>query len=245
MSSTHRSRAAWALLLAAFAIGGVTAASAASLGGVTTAALTATTMTATSVAPTVVAWENFNSTTGTNINGTTTDGGSKTWTAIKGTWKIAGNRAQATTTTDALLAVNLGLANGAIEATVYHGSATSWDAGFAVNANATGTQFLTTEWTSNGSGSLELWSFNAGTWTQLAQATNLYPGGLATAPASIVLRLSAVGANLTASINGVPTVSATLSAANQTIYKNATHTYFGLYVYFDQLSTFDDAHVDT
>jgi hypothetical protein len=60
-----------------FAVGGGVA-SAAPIGGITTAKLTALTMAASTGAPTVVAWGNFNDANGTNLNGTFTDGGAKT-----------------------------------------------------------------------------------------------------------------------------------------------------------------------
>lgn len=122
-----------------------------------------------------------------------------------------------------------GSPNGSGEVTLNRNGATTFDAGLTINRNAADTQFVTAEWTSTSNGSLELWSFNGG-WTALASVTNLYPGGIATAPASITLKLTSSSANVvTAFINGVSAVSTTLSAANITVFKNATHQPAGPY----------------
>jgi hypothetical protein len=226
---------------AAFVAAGVGGADAASLGGITAKALTAATVAGASGAPTVQAWENFDGTNGTNLSGTTTDGGAKTWLAIRGTWTISSNRA-ISTSADSALVLNSAAADQKMEVTVYRATS-AWDAGLIANSNVGGSQFLTAEWTSGASGSIELWKYNGG-WTSLGSVTNLYPGGLATAPASITLRVVAVGATLTAYVNGVSTVSATLSAADQTTFKNVTHAYTGIYAYLDALSNVDNAHLD-
>ena len=45
-------------------------------------------------------------------------------------------------------------------------------------------------------------------------------------------------------LDGTLRVTHTLSAGDQTIYKNAAHQLFGLYAYFDGNSRWDDFHLD-
>lgn len=236
--------------VASAAAGGTVAgASAASLGGLTSSNLFASTLVAAANAPTVAAWENFNGTNGVNIAGTTTDGGAKVWSAPRCTWTVQSNRARSMSG-DCPLIINSGLVNSSSEVTIVR-SGTTWDTGIIMNSNTAATQFLTLEYTSASNGSLELWRFNGG-WTQLGGVTNLHPGGVGTAPASVVLRLASPGpvspattSVLTASLNGTPRFNVTLSAANQTTFKNATHMSVGVYTFNDPVSTLDDFHVDT
>ena len=214
-------------------------------GGMTTAKLSALTMAAGPGAPAVVAWENFDGVTGTNLNGTTTDGGAKTWSVnpAGGSWTIQTNAAKSTSKNTSLV-IDAGAFSDSAVVTVFRNSATTFDAGLTVNRNAAGTELLTAEWTSNSNGSLELWKYN-GSWTSLAAVTNLYPGGIATAPASITLKFTTSSTNvLTAHINGTSTVTATLSAADVTTYKNATHQLFGLYQRTSNGISWDDFHLD-
>lgn len=226
-------------------VSGFGVASAASLGGLTTARLTANTVAGTSGAPAVLAWENFNGTTGANIGGTTTDGGAKTWAVnvSGGVWQINANRARSTTA-DTSLVLNAGGWNATNVATVARNGATAFDAGFTTNRNAAGTQFLTCEWTSSSNGSMELWRYNSG-WTLLTSVTNLYPGGIATAPASITFGCGTTATTLTATINGTAVASTTLSAGDQTTFKNSTHQLFGLYQYTSTGIRWDDFHLDS
>lgn len=221
-------------------------AAAAGAGGVTASALSAFNFAASTGAPTVVAWENFNGVNGTNLNGSVTDGGAKTWAVNPGggSWTIQSNAARSTTANSSLV-IDAGSANGSAVATIVRNGATTFDLGLTINRNAAGTQFLTVEWTNASNGSLQLWSFNGG-WTALASVTNLYPGGIATAPASIVLTLTSSSANvLTGFINGVSVVSHTLSAANITTFKNATHQLVGPYQWSSNGIGWDNFHLDS
>ncbi len=225
-----------------FAIFGAVFADASSLGGVSSANLTAVKQISSSGAPTVTAWENFTGANGTNINGTTTDGGSKTWVAVRGTWRIRGNQADVNNG-DVALVVNAGTPHQAVEATVFRGG-TTFDVGVVFNMNASGTDFITTELTSNSSGQLEMWRYN-GSWTLLATASNLYSGPASGWPTSANLRASSVGGNIAVYLDGALQISHTLSAADQTTFVNANHQYFGLYSYFDGASRWDDFHIDS
>lgn len=219
-------------------------ADAASLGGLVPQNLTAVTTPAATGASTVIAWENFNGANGTNLNGTVTDGGTKTWAVnpAGGSWTIQSNRARSTRANSSLV-VNAGVFTHSVEATLLRNGATTFDAGLTINRNASGNRFLTVEWTSTSNGSLELWRFN-GSWTQVGGVTNLYPGGIATAPASIVLRLTSSATALSASINGVVVASYTFTAADITNFKVATQQLAGPYQWTSNGIGFEDLHVD-
>ena len=220
-------------------------AGAASAGGVTGAVLTAFNFASSAGVPSVVAWENFNGVDGTNLNATTTDGGAKTWAVnpAGGSWTLLTNAARSTSANSSLV-IDGGSANGSGVVTLNRNGAAVFDAGLTINRNAAGTQFITAEWTSNSSGSMGLWSFNGG-WTSLGSVTNLYPGGIGTAPASITLTLTSSSANvITAFINGVSAVSVTLSAANITTFKNATHQLVGPYQWTSNGIGWDNFHFD-
>lgn len=224
-------------------------AAASSLGGLAPNKLGAFTYGAATGAPVVSAWENFNGANGTNVNGTTTDGGGLTWSAPRCTWTLTGNQARSTAS-DCPLVVNPALVNSSVEATISRNGSTAWDAGIIFQSNAAATRFLSAEYTAGSNGSLEIWSFNGG-WALLGSVTNLYPGGVATAPASIVLRVEspapvspATTSTLRFFINGTQVTTVTLSAANQGLYKIAGQTRSGVYTYYDSSSTFDNVHVD-
>jgi hypothetical protein len=244
-------RAGHRIALIALAVGttvvfGASAADAKPLGGITSATISASTQSAATGAPTVLAYENFTGANGTNLNGATTDGGGKTWSVnpTGGAWTIQGNAARSTTANTSLV-IDAGSPSDTVVVTLFRNGATTFDAGLTINRNAAGTQFLTAEWTSTANGSLELWKFTGGAWTEYTAVTNLYPGGIGTAPASIVLSLSSTtGGVLSASINGVPVVSTTLSAGDQTTFKNATHQLAGPYQWTSNGITFDDFHLD-
>ncbi len=241
------SRRAPGLVVVAFGLlavvtGGSVVAHAAGLGGVTSARLTASTQATSTGAPTVVAWEDFTGTDGTNLNGTPTNGGTPIWTAIRGTWRIIGNQADASTG-DVALVVDAGSPDRSVEATVRRGG-TTFDIGVVANMNAAGTEFITVELTSAANGRLEMWRYNGG-WTLLASVAGLYSGPATGWPASAVLRFeSQPGGVMNVLLDGVPRLSHTLSAADQTVFKNTAHQRFGLYSYFDGVSRWDDFHVD-
>ena len=132
-----------------------------------------------------------------------------------------------------------------VSATLFRNGATTFDVGLTINRNAAGSEFLTAEWTNTANGSMELWKFSGGAWTEVNVISNLYPGGIATAPASITLTLSSLSTGaLTAFINGVQVVTYTLTAAEQTLYKNATHQLAGPYQWTSNGLRFDDFHLD-
>lgn len=223
---------------------GMVAASAAGLGGLQTSSFTTTAAGASSGAPTVLIWENFNGATGNLIAGTTTDGGGRTWAQWWSTWRIANNRARPETI-DAwgIVGVDSGLVDFSVEATMFR-NGTQWGGGVFANGRNDGSRQISAEWTNLNNGSYELWSYNAGSWLMLGSVTNLYPGGPATAPSSIVIRLAAHGNSLVASYDGVPVMTVALTPAQVTTFKAAASRYAGLIVYEDTTSRFDDFHVD-
>jgi len=80
----------------------------------------------------------------------------------------------------------------------------------------------------------------------LGSTTNLYPSGVATAPASITLRVVAAApvspatvGEIRVSLDGVQRLAVTLSAADQTTFKAAAQSFAGPYTYNDSSSSFD------
>ncbi|MFN8104475.1 MAG: hypothetical protein U0U69_08435 [Acidimicrobiia bacterium] len=179
------------------------------------------------------------------MNTTTTDGGALTWAVNpSGTWTIQTNSAASSSASTSLV-VNAGTWNGSVEATIRRNGATTFAAGLTANRNSAGTQYLAVEWTNTTNGSLILRSYN-GSFTNLASVTNLYPGGIATAPASFHLRLTTSPTGvLAAYIDSTLVVTATLSASNQTTFKNGTHQLFGLYQRTSNGLRWDDFHLDS
>jgi len=241
-----RSIGAAACLLVA-SVAGLGAASATSLGGVTAARLTARTVAGASGAPTVRVWENFTGTAGSNLVGTTTEGGTagtRTWAVnpTGGTWAVSSDRATSTTV-DTSLVVNAGAFAVTSVVTVYR-NGTTFDGGLTINRNAGGTQFLACEWTSNGTGQVEIWKYD-GQWVLMAQATNLYPGGPTTAPASVVLGCGSGATGVTATLDGVVVTTAAFTAAERSRFQRAANQLTGPYQYLATGMTFDDFHVDS
>ncbi len=227
----------------------VTSASAATLGGISTRILTSVAVNATSGAPTVTVWENFDAINATNIVGTKTDGGAKTWSAPRCSWTVTSNRA-VSTRADCPLLVDSGNTSSIAEVALARNGSTAWDAGIVLRSNATATTLLAVEYTSASNGSVELWKYN-GSWVSLGRTTGLYPSGVATAPASVTLRVEALApvapattTTVRARLDGTQRLSFTLSAADHAIFAAATQSFVGPYTYFDATTTFDNFHLD-
>ncbi len=231
---------AWTLCASAL---GISAASATSLGGLAPQSLMARTMVGTTGAKTVIAWENFNGANGTSIAGTTTDGGARIWAANPAaTWTISGNAAR-TTTANRSLVINPSQWNYTSEVRAFRGG-TNFDGGLTINRNSAGSEFITCEWTSNSNGSMEIWRFSGGGWAQWAGVANLYPGGIATAPASIVIGCGTNSTSVYATIDGVQVAAYTLTLAERTTFFRAANQLTGPYQWLATTMTFDDFHVD-
>jgi hypothetical protein len=211
---------------------------AAALGGVTTPGLTAITMAAASGAPTVIAWENFDAANNSDPSGTTTDGGSRTWNASNGTWKVTGNQLSSTSS-DATLVVNTGFTEYTLAGRIFRNGATNYEGGFAVAQDSGGSKYITCELMDNSSGSIEIWK-NDGSWARLAFVTNLWP----TAPASFAFSCAVTATTVVATVAGFPPLVATLTAGEITTFKAAMRTYGGIYQYESDGLTWDDVHVD-
>ncbi len=223
---------------------GLVGADAASLGGIGSETLTASRHLGSSGAPTVVAWDNFDGRNNTNLDGQTTAGGGLTWNAVRGTWRIRGNQADANNN-DVALAVAATSPYRAVEATTYRGG-TTFDIGLFVNMNAGGTQFISAELTNANNGELQIWRYSNGGWTLLTSTSNLYSGPASGWPTSATMRMtSAPGGALTVTIDGAVVATYTLSAGDQATYQNASHQNFGLYSYYDGDSRWDDFHLDS
>ncbi len=219
------------------------AASAASVGGVAPDQLASFSLVSTSGAPTVLTWENFDGPNGTLISGTNPDWGPGIWRSLGGTWRIRGN--QADTTSSSLGSINVhnpGLVDAAVEITLDRFGSTTFDAGLLFNDNNYSVLILRYQSTANGT--LALYSWNGG-YSLLSSVTNLYPGGIGTAPATVTLRARTSGAQIDAFLDGALQFSYTLSTAEQTIYKSSNHDGYGMWAEFDTTTKFDNFHVDT
>lgn len=218
----------------------------AALGNVSATSLMARTVVGAPVLPSLIAWEDFDGTNGAALAGTTTDVGAKSWTAPRCTWSLASNKAKSTSG-DCPLLINAATVNLSTEVKLFRNGATAWDAGVVFDANSAATKFLTVEYTSASNGSIEIWKYT-GSWVSLGSTTNLYPSGVATAPASITLRVVAAAPvspatvgeiRVSVSVDGVQRLAVTLSAADQTTFKAAAQSFAGPYTYNDSSSSFD------
>ena len=232
-----------AFAMVALATGGLINADAASLGGLTSRTLAAKRQLAPAGAPTVVAWENFDGSNGTRMDGRTTTGGGLTWTALRGNWRIRANAA-GVNSGDVALALTAPTPFHSIEATTVR-RRTTFDVGVFANMNASGDEFITAELTDANNGELQVWRYRSG-WTLLTAASNLYSGPASGWPTSAQVRLSsATGGVLTASLDGIAVATFTLSPADQAVFQTSSHRRFGLYSYNDGQSRWDDAHLDS
>lgn len=228
--------------LAAALLSAIGAASAASLGGATSTGQAAFAFGASTGAPTVRAHENFTASNNSAISGTSTDSGGFTWSTPAGTWTVQSNQADSNSVDSAMLLFNGGVSNGSAEAVISRNSNNSWDTGVVINANSTGSDCLLANWWAGTSGSISLYKRVANSYTQLADVSNLYPS---TIPASATVRIESPSSSIIkVYLDGVLKLTYTLSAGEQTTFKNGTHTYTGVEGYFDGTSTFDNFHLD-
>ncbi len=221
----------------------IRSASAASLGGVTAASLSSFSQASTTGAPTVLSWENFDGPDGTNISGTSPDWGPGTWRSIGGVWRIQGNQADSTSVSLGSINIhNPGLLDAATEVTLDRFGSTTFDAGILFNDNDYSVLILRYQSATNGT--LALYGWNGG-YSLLASVPNLYPAGIATAPATVTVRARASGATVEAFLDGILLFTYTLTPAEQSVYKSAGHDGYGLWTEFDTTTKFDNFHVDT
>lgn len=244
--STRRARPArlvgWGLQLMTGALLATGAASGATLGGVTSPGLAGFSMASTTGGPSVLAYDNFTGSNGSALLNTITDDGGHTWTASSGTWTVQSNQAQSTSVALGYLMFNGNSANGSVEATINRHGNNSWQTFLIFNADATTADALTVAWWSSNGGGLELYKDVAGTFTRLAGVTGLYPS---TIPASAVVRLESTSSSIiNLYLDGVLRATYTLTAGEQTTFKNSTHKYVGIGTTNDAISTFDNFHVD-
>lgn len=217
-------------------------ASAASLGGATATGQAAFAPSASTGAPTVRAHENFTGSNGSAISGTSTDSGGFTWSAPAGTWTVQSNHADSNSVDSAMLLFNGGVSNGSAEAVISRNGNTGWDTAVVVNANSTGSDCLLANWWAGTGGSISLYKRESNSYTQLANVSNLYPSIV---PASATVRIESPSSSIIkVYLDGVLKLTYTLTAGEQTTFKNGTHTYAGVEGYFDGTATFDNFHLD-
>lgn len=217
-------------------------ASAGTLGGVTAPGLAGFALSSATGAPTVVAHENFTGSNGAALLNTSTDGGGFTWTAGLGAWSVQGNQARSTSVGSGYLLFNGSSSNGSVEATINRNGNSTWDTYVIFNSDSTFSNTLLANWWNNASGSIDLYKGVSGSYIKLAGVTGLYP---TTIPASAVVRLeSPSNSIIKVYLDGVLKVTYTLTAGEQTTYKNSSHKYVGIGSNADASSTFDNFHVD-
>lgn len=222
---------------------GLSAASAATVGGVSSGDLSSFSIASGSGAPTVLTWENFDGPDGTAISGTNPDWGPGTWRSLGGFWSIQGNEADSTSV--GLGSINVhspGTLDAAIEVKLNRFGSTTFDAGILFNDNDYSVMIM--RYQSGGNGTLALTNWDGG-YSTMATVTNLYPAGIATAPAVITLRVRAVGTLVEGYIDGALVLTYTLTAGEQATFKAAAHDGYGLWAEQDGTTKFDDFHIDT
>lgn len=228
--------------LATALVSAIGAASAASLGGANGPSIAAFAFASSSLAPTVLAYENFTGTTGSSLNGTTTDSGGFTWVANAGSWTVQSDEARSSNNPTANLLFDSGVSNGSVEAVLSRNGNTSWTAGVVFNANSSLSDGLVARWESNNSGTISLTKRISGSTTTLGTVTALYPS---TIPGSVTVRLESPATSvINVYLDGVLKVTYTLTSGDRTTFKNSTHQYTGLTAFQDTSSSFDDFHVD-
>ena len=207
--------------------------SAATLNGVAAAKIGAWNIPGTTGAPNVLAWANFNGTTGTNLNGQALNGGG-TWSADIGTWTIQTNTAAASNTALANLVTSAGTNSASVFVTLTIGA--SARAGVLALDNTANAVYAL--YSKGAGGTVQLYKYNGGP-TLLATVT-----GIGT-PASAIMKLDATTSTLKVSWNGAVVLSYTLTAAENAVFKTGTNLRYGIIADNDAVTRFDDFHVDS
>ena len=181
------------------------------LGGVTTQTVFAVNQATTVPAPTIIGCDNFTGTTGASMSGRAVTVAaacaSRTWAVHSGTWTIQSNRAGSTTTT-AVATINTATSAATVRATVT-ASATGRRAGVVGSHNATST-YLAAVLVDAATDRLELRIYNVAVSTALATAN-------ITLTTSNTVSFTRSGTALSASLNGTPVVTATLTGTQSTL----------------------------
>ena len=224
-----------AALVAVF-VGGLTVASAASLGTVTAAGVAGFTGSSGSGAPTVYSYDGFTGSDNTDLSGRALAVGG-TWTVAGSTWKITGNKAEGNSKGLNRMITNAGQANVRVLATITTTSGGSRKVGLVIRSDATATNYLFVHTDSGGGGKLLIEKRVGGSTTTLATLT---PVTLAV-PASLVV--TANGSTIVATYEGVYTLSHTLSVTDQTLF--GLQTYHGVVNDNSGVVTFDDFRIES
>lgn len=206
---------------------------AASLNGLTAAPLGAWNVPGGTGAPTVLTWASFTFPNNTNLDGAALDGGG-TWIADIGTWRVQANEARVNKTSLANISVDVGTNSASVSATLTFGP--SARAGVMALDNG-GVAFYAL-YSKTGGGTIQLYKYSGG---QVLRAST---SGIGT-PASAAMRLDARTNDLTVSWNGSVVLSYTLTGPEIGAFKSGTNTRFGIIADNDNLTRFDDFHVDT
>lgn len=201
----------------------MTAASASSLGGVTSKSLAAVNAPASNLAPGVITCDDFSraAATGSALASRPVqlpaNCGAFAWTAHLGTWTITSGQLRATTA-NATATIATGQTNISAQATVLNANGSSRIAGVAINHTGATRIYLAAAL--SGPGTVQLRLVNGASITTLASAT-------ATIGATTVVRITRNGTGVTVSVNGTLRISFTLTATQVTTLAGGTRV--GLY----------------
>jgi len=188
---------------------GISSASAAKLGTVTSAGLLSISQAANTGSPSILGCDDFTGTTGTSINGraatVATACASRTWLGHVGTWTIQANTAASNNTTDAVATENTATASCTVTAVITNLNTGGRSGGLVLSHNGTST-YVAAVMIDATPDRIELRLYTAGVSTLLAT----YNPTFAT---TNTLQLSRNAAVVTTTLNGATAGTFTLSAA--------------------------------
>ena len=184
-------------------------------------------------APTVATWANFTGANGTSLSGYALNGGGA-WSVAAGTWTIRTNQADATRTARAKMTANAGTQNASVLVTLNLTGAAN--AGVAALDN--GAVAIYALYSKSTGGTVTLYKYNGGP-VVLTTATGV---GTFT---STIMKLDALTNTIKVSLGGTQVLSYTLTAAEVITFKAAANNRFGLMADSDNVTRFDDFHIDT
>jgi hypothetical protein len=179
--------------------------------------------------PTVLAYTDFTGTNGQSLTAVPLSTG-QTWTINAGSWTILGNQATHTNTKLANAWISAGTTSAAVQVNLTFG-ATSRRAGVTLLGDSTSYLYAVVD--NNNGGQVQLYKHAGTTDTLLASVINFGQ------PASGVLRVEAFTNTINVYFSGTLLFSYTLTPAEVTQFKSATHVRYGIIADQDPQTTFD------
>lgn len=190
----------------------VCVASAASLGGVSSASVFGFTQNGSTSAPSVIGCDSFTGTTGASMSGRTVtvaaSCSSRVWTAHVGTWTIQSNTAASSATANAAITLNTATVDSTATVALSNLNTSARSGGLIISHNGTST-YLAAVMIDGTPDRIELRLYSSGTPTVLA---TYFP----TFATTNTLQLARSNNTITVTLNGVIGGSLALSAGQQT-----------------------------